>query len=349
MKFSHFLAPIVALKIFLFLSAGNLDAALYNLVHRIQVDEKGTAGAIDGCAFSSDGRIVAASNNNGKTRLYRVEDGEQILEVDHAEYDVSMSGGETNAIDFSPDDRWFLTGMNDTGCKVWETQTGKLVKNLGHGTSTDGAAFSPDGKFLAVAQNEMAVIYSLPDFGKVAEISHTEGECNMVDWSVDSALLASCAGDGAVKVSKASNWGLLFEKKFPVDRVKAVRISPDGRHLAVSGGDHKVIVYRISDGKEAADLPHPSVVGCLEGDDYDGPPSRANIEACVWTNDSRYLITGGAYDGVLRVWQVLDWTVADSFQGQAFNRQVEYLRVSKDGVLASVGDEGFLYLFERTK
>lgn len=35
------------------------------------------------------------------------------------------------------------------------------------------------------------------------------------------------------------------------------------------------------------------------------------------------LITGDADDGSMRVWRVVDWSVADSFQGLAFRREVE--------------------------
>ena len=318
---------------------GSALADMFVLTNRIQVDALGPAGA-------SDGKIVAASDNRGATSLYRVDNGELMLRVNHAEYDVSKAGGETNAIDFSPDGKWFLTGMNDTGCKIWDARSGKLVMQLGNGTSTDGAAFSPDGRFVAVAQNKLAVIYSLPDFKVVAEIDHTEGECNMIDWAFDSSLFASCAGGGTVKVTRSKDWKVIHEITFPARRVKGIRLSPDGRYVAACGGEQRVLVYRLSDGKVAADLPHPSIVGALEGDDNDGPPSRANVEAVVWTNDSRHLITGGTYDGRLRVWRVGDWTIVDEFQGQALNRQVEYLRISVDGVLASVGDEGYLYLFD---
>lgn len=78
--------------------------SLLTLLHKIQVDPMGPAGACDGVAFSPDGQIVAASDNQGNTRLYRVDSGEKIMEVHHAEWDEVRGehrpSGETNAIEF---------------------------------------------------------------------------------------------------------------------------------------------------------------------------------------------------------------------------------------------------------
>ena len=93
----------------------------------------------------------------------------------------------------------------------------------------------------------------------------------------------------------------------------------------------------------AADLPHTSDARVLPGDDDDG--AEPNVEAVEWSTDSRYLFTGGLYDGIVRVWRVADWSEVGSVQGQEANRQVEYMAVNPDNLLATGGDEGFLYLF----
>jgi WD40 repeat protein len=50
----------------------------------------------------------------------------------------------------SPDGRWTATGTHDTvPVKVWETQSGRLVKELPLGGSSSHLAFSPDGRWLA--------------------------------------------------------------------------------------------------------------------------------------------------------------------------------------------------------
>lgn len=65
-----------------------------------------------------------------------------------------------------------------------------------------------------------------------------------------------------------------------------------------------------------------------------------------WSNDSKYFFTGGTYDGIIRVWRVTDWSLIGWVQGQEYSRQVETLSMSRDDILASGGDEGYVYLFQ---
>ncbi len=322
-----------------------LGSDVLELLRRIQVDDQGTAGAVDGCAFSTSGELVAASDNTGLTKVYRVSDGGFVTQVKHAEGKVSASNGETNAVHFSPDDRYLLTGMNDTGCKIWELATGEMIKNLGRGKNTDGAAFSPDGKWVAVAHDEVAAVYRLWDFAEVASIPHpTKRECNSIDWSSDSTLLATGSDDACCKITRAADWQTLHTIDFGIDRVKTVRVSPDGELVVVSGQKGRCRVYNVSDGQMVADLLHSSEAEALPGDDDDG--SQPNVETVAWSPDGRYLLSGGLYDGVIRVWRRADWSLVGWSQGQEYSRQVEAMAMNSDGVLAAGGDEGFLYLFQ---
>ncbi len=329
-----------------FVSYASDSQGFLTLIRTIQVDELGVAGAIDGCAFSTDGSLVAASDNHGNTKVYDVGTGEMIQSVYHAESEVRMRNGETNAIHFSPDDKLMLTGMNDTGCKIWNLKTGEMVKNLGHGRNTDGAAFSPNGKWVAVAHDDIAAVYRIRDYKKVWELKHPKTEVNSVDWSTDSKHLVTGSDGGGIRISKVDLWDVLYAHDFGVNRVKSIRISPDGKFVVASGQEARVLVYRMSDGRIQAQLPHPSYLAALPGDDYDDPPEEANVEAVEWSNDSRYVFTGGTYDGTIRVWRVSDWKQVAAVQGQEYNRQVEFLATSKNGLLASGGDEGVLYIFK---
>jgi len=330
----------------LILPASLLPAqATLDLIRKIKVDDKGIAGAVDGCAFNRAGDLVAASDNTGLTKVYRVADRHFITQVKHNEKEVSKSNGETNAIDFSTDDRYFLTGMNKTGCNIREMSTGKMIKNLGHGKNTDGAAFSPDGKWVAVAHRAIAAVYRLWDFEKVTEIPHpTKNECNSIDWSADSTLLVTGSDGACCKIIRTSDWKVLHVIDFGIDRVKSVRISPDGKRVAVSGQKARCRVYNTSDGQMIADLRHASDAKALPGDDDDGP--EPNVEAVEWSADSHYLFTGGLYGGVIRVWRVADWSLVGWVQGQEYSRQVEYMAVNQCNILAAGGDEGYLYLFQ---
>jgi len=126
-----------------------------------------------------------------------------------------------------------------------------------------------------------------------------------------------------------------------------VAISPDGQFAAACGQNGLVEVYNTAGGTLVTSLKHNvSTALALPGDDNDG--AEPNVEAIEWSNDSKYFFTGGTYDGIIRVWRVADWSLVGWTQGQVYSRQVETLSMNPDGILASGGDEGFIYLFQFT-
>jgi WD40 repeat protein len=322
----------------------NAQNSMLTLLRKIQVDHQGTAGACDGSAFTNKGDIIAVSDNTGLTKLYKVSDGTLVRTIKHNEGEVSKQDGETNIIHFTSDDKFAVTGMNKTGAKIWNVKNGKMVKNLGHGQNTDGAAFSPDNKFIAVALDRFCVVYSLWDYTKVAEYSVKKQEVNAVDWAKDGSLLLIGGDANGVMLVRTSDWKLLFDITFPKNRVKSVEFSPNGQFFAASGQNGLVCIYNISDGSVHTTLEHNTKSAqALPGDDDDG--NEPNVEAIRWSPDGKYFFTGGTYDGIIRIWRVADWSLIGWVQGQEYSRQIETLSMSKDNILAAAGDEGYVYLF----
>ncbi|HKK61258.1 MAG TPA: hypothetical protein VJ951_01785 [Bacteroidales bacterium] len=325
--------------------SANAQSEMFTLLRKIKVDNQGIAGACDGSAFNTKGDIIAASDNTGLTKLFNVADGEHVLTIQHNEGEVSAADGETNVIHFTSDDKYAVTGMNDTGAKIWDLETGKMVKNLGHGENTDGAAFSPDDKWIAVAHDNFCAVYSLWDYKKVAEYSVRKNEVNAVDWSEDGSLLLIGGDANGVMIVRVSDWKLLHDIKFPKHRVKSVALSPDGKYAAACGQNGLAIIYDTSDGSVVTKLKHNTVIAkALPGDDDDG--DEPNVEAVEWSTDSKYFFTGGTYDGIIRAWRVADWSLIGWVQGQEYSRQIETLSMSADNILAAGGDEGYTYLFQ---
>ncbi|HKK63141.1 MAG TPA: hypothetical protein VJ951_11280 [Bacteroidales bacterium] len=318
---------------------------MFTLLKKIKVDNHGVAGACDGSAFNTKGDIIAASDNTGLTKLFKVDDGSLVRTIQHNEGEVSGPNGETNVIHFTSDDRFAVTGMNKTGAKIWDLETGEMVKNIGHGQNTDGAAFSPDNKWIAVAHNNFCAIYSLWDFQKVAEYSVRKHEVNAIDWAEDGSLFMLGGDAHGVKIVRTLDWQVLHDIKFPTFRGKSVAISPDGKYAAACGQNGLACIYNTSDGEMVASLKHNTTTALpLPGDDDDG--DEPNVEAIEWSTDSKYFFTGGTYDGIIRAWRVADWSLVGWVQGQEYSRQIETLSMSPDNILASGGDEGYLYLVQ---
>ena len=57
---------------------------------------------------------------------------------------------EVDSVAFSPDGKTLASGGKDTPIKLWDAETGKLLRTLtGHTGRVESLAFSPDGKTLA--------------------------------------------------------------------------------------------------------------------------------------------------------------------------------------------------------
>jgi predicted NACHT family NTPase len=55
--------------------------------------------------------------------------------------------GTVNAVAFSPNGKWALSGSDDKTLKLWKVETGREIRTLtGHTDDVYAVAFSPDGK-----------------------------------------------------------------------------------------------------------------------------------------------------------------------------------------------------------
>lgn len=122
---------------------------------------------VNNARFSPDGNWVATASNDGTTRLWNLEEMLSTPEngQDAASRSVLQSGPAMDAR-FSPDGKWIVSTCNSPGgdhlwvARVFDIETGKPVAELGgreqmsviaYGRSYFASRFSPDGKWLMVA------------------------------------------------------------------------------------------------------------------------------------------------------------------------------------------------------
>jgi WD40 repeat protein len=132
--------------------------------------------------FSADGKEVISAGHDNKLRIWNAANAAQRLEIEHPE--------PIWALAVSPDGRHILTGtggtlvgnprvleMNqgsDNVLRLWETATGKLVREMkGHTHAAYTVDFSPDGR-LAVSGSWDTTI-RLWDLQTGEELSRIEG------------------------------------------------------------------------------------------------------------------------------------------------------------------------------
>lgn len=107
-------------------------------------------------AFSPDNTLLAAGSQD-MLRLWHTANGDEL-------FHQSGSFGNIYSVSFSPDGNLLVTAADDGYLRFYESQTGKLVRELqAHSSAIFSAAFSPDGQSVVSGANEGVIrLWALP-------------------------------------------------------------------------------------------------------------------------------------------------------------------------------------------
>jgi WD40 repeat protein len=153
----------------------------------------------------------------------------------------------------------------------------------GHIGQVEGVAFSPDGRWLASADNSGSVIVrSLPGFDVVATLrgaNFTE-----IAWTDDGATLVAGGFDSLTYVWQSPFTQPARTLRYP-GPVEAVAITPGGVLLAAGGGERSIRRWRLVSGEAL-------------------PPLRGHTDDiyAVRVHPNGRLIASGGRDRTIRIW-----------------------------------------------
>jgi WD40 repeat protein len=150
--------------------------------------------ATDAVAVSADGQWLASgSSRNRDVKVWHVASGTNA---------ATFHAGRNHRIDFSPDGRWLLAHgdvftLRDT--RTWEPAP--ALSFPGAKPSLSAAAFSPDGRVLAVVENQFTVrLFDLNTRESIGLLrTLTSGAINMLAFSPDGRYLAAACAQGRLR------------------------------------------------------------------------------------------------------------------------------------------------------
>lgn len=111
-----------------------------------------TAG-VTAVAFDATGRYLAAGTFSQAGQSVVVWDFEKQEKV----FDLAGHHDRINAVAFSPDGSWLVSGGDDSTLRVWNVLTGRLAVARQSDAAVQSLAFSPDGKFLYTGNGNTTV------------------------------------------------------------------------------------------------------------------------------------------------------------------------------------------------
>jgi WD40 repeat protein len=283
---------------------------------------RGHGERLTAVAVAPDGRLIATGAWDGAVRLWEAETGKELAlwqtpagAPPRGAFDTGS--GRIKQVRFAPDGKRLVVVREDEAVLLWDV----AAKKEGGKWRGQCAAFSPDGKLLAVGGRGTTVadanrgVIRLYDLGTGKELGELRGHATpVVDllFSPDGRTLAS---GGQVL------FGARFGGEDPVQEEHLVRVwdvdtrrqrralggqrgnlaafSPDGRTLALRGFlEQTVSLWEVASGEER---------GRLEG-------HKEMVFSAAFAPDGKGLATA-SMDGTVRVWRLPDGKEIERLEG----------------------------------
>ncbi|MFC2131522.1 T9SS type A sorting domain-containing protein [Bacteroidota bacterium] len=158
--------------------------------------------------------------------------------------DVSADGIKLAAIILSDNGDWYLC--------VWEINTGDIIKQIKFENTSIILKFSPDGKYLAITQQECIYLYDASTFEYVAQLKNGCHDQRITDiaFSPDGSLLASVGEDIKFLIHDMESKNTI--KSFFYDQnlccITSLSFNKTGEFLISGGGlDITTKIWKIED------------------------------------------------------------------------------------------------------
>jgi WD40 repeat protein len=275
-------------------------------------------------------------------------------------------------VTFSPTDHCLATAGKDGVVRLWDSDTGRLLRRLRcHNDEVNWAAFSPDGKTLATAGDDGAVkLWDVATGELKGQLIKASREAVVTAFRPDGKLLAAGFDDGTVRW-----WELPTRHELPAwsahpQRVDFLAFSADGEVLATAG--ESVKLWKVPTGQLGAVVPestlghdgvrcvalshHGHLIACprKEGrtgiwdqatrEDRSFPPgSGAELQSLAFAPDDQLLATAGN-DGSVRLWDVTSCQLRAMLPGHSGRAWCVAFSPRGDRVACS-GEDGLVQLW----
>jgi WD40 repeat protein len=282
-----------------------------------------------GVAFSPDGRVIAVARLGADCKdqaimIWDANSHQMIRTVTHPH--------GLKLLIFSPDGTSIAATNDEDNATIIDVKSGKITHELpGHAGGSHWPAYSPDGRFLAVAcgdiiaENQGSIkIWDLP----ARRLIHSLEGHNKVVWDVayspDGSRLASAGFDHKVKIWDPATGQETLTLHGHTDNAVAVAFSPDGERLASASEDGTVRIWDASPVTEAPARELLTLTGHTD-----------EIRAVRYSPDGKLIASAGD-DMIIRVWDAESGGLVRLLRGNP--SQIRGLAFSPDGRRIALGD-----------
>jgi len=169
-------------------------------------------------------RRIEAKKKTGESNGFAMNNPELVFNSVH-----SMG---IEAIAYSPDGAYLASGSSDKTIKIWEVETGRLLRTLtGHTDDVYSVSYSPDGKYLASGSDDKTVkLWEVATGECVKTLSGHTDIVRSVSFAPNGKYFASNSDDETIKVWEVAT-GNCVKTLIGSESLSSVSYSPDGKYL----------------------------------------------------------------------------------------------------------------------
>jgi len=222
---------------------------------------------------------------------------------------IFLQTGHSNAVSsvcYSRDGKYIASGSADDTVKLWEVETGLLIKTFYHHVNNViSVAFTSDDRFILSSTCSTVKSFEVSS-GKLINTFQQDSDerrfdcwhLKSVSFSPDGQHIASVCRDNTIKLWEAESEKLINTIQGNSIDLNYLRLSPDGRRIVTGSSDNTVKLFEVGSGK---------LISTFQG--------HSNYITSVSFSPDGQFIASGSNDKTVKLWEAESGKLIETFQG----------------------------------